>query len=109
MKRTLWLLLAASCHHEVRPAPPVVEAPVLVTAWMDPSANPCEDFYQYVCGGWLKANPLPGDRPFWANFLETDHSEEVVGSLLERDAVTPDERDPGAQQLGAFFGGCQDE
>ena len=108
MKRSLALLLAVSCHHEVRPpAPP--EAPVLVPAWMDPSANPCEDFYQYVCGGWLKANPLPPDRPFWANFLETDHSEEVVGTLLERDAIAPDERDPGAQQLGAFFGGCQDE
>ena len=26
---------------------------------MDPAADPCEDFFQYACGGWLLSNEIP--------------------------------------------------
>jgi endothelin-converting enzyme/putative endopeptidase len=32
---------------------------------MDRTADPCADFYQYSCGGWMKANPIPSDQPAW--------------------------------------------
>lgn len=28
---------------------------------MDQSVSPCDDFYSYSCGGWLKENPIPED------------------------------------------------
>lgn len=28
---------------------------------MDRSVSPCQDFYTFSCGGWLKENPIPED------------------------------------------------
>ena len=33
----------------------------LDTANLDPTCKPCDDFYHYVNGGWLKKNPVPPD------------------------------------------------
>lgn len=29
---------------------------------MDPTANPCEDFYQFACGTWDKRHLIPEDK-----------------------------------------------
>lgn len=37
---------------------------------VDKSADPCADFYQYSCGGWLQHNPIPPNRSYWAVFQQ---------------------------------------
>lgn len=33
-----------------------------ILAAMDLTVDPCADFYNYSCGGWIKNNPLPPDK-----------------------------------------------
>lgn len=40
---------------------------------MDPTADPCEDFHQYACGGWLKETPIPPGYPVWDRFQELSY------------------------------------
>jgi len=47
---------------------------------MDESADPCEDFWQYSCGGWLKQNTLPSSKGRLTTF---DQADDVLTTVLK--------------------------
>src|ERR1051326_351978 len=74
-------------------AAPITElpySPSLDRTAMDPSVNPCVDFYRYACGGWIKKNPIPPDQARWDVYgkLAHERSEEHTSELQSHSFIS---------------------
>ena len=84
--------------------------PGLDVASMDRSADPCVDFYQYSCGGWMKNNPIPPDQARWNVYAKlSDDNLRFLWGVLQDAAGRGDKRTAVETQIGDYFAACTDE
>ncbi|KAG6854921.1 hypothetical protein C0991_009744 [Blastosporella zonata] len=81
---------------------------------LDTSQDPCENFYDFATGGWLRAHPLPADKGSFGNFEAlAQQNRQVIQRILESDAnpasfkSTPDEAI--LRKLRDFYASCTHE
>ncbi|XP_014801280.1 PREDICTED: neprilysin isoform X2 [Calidris pugnax] len=74
---------------------------------MDTTAKPCDDFYQYACGGWLKRNVIPETSSRYSNFdILRDELEVVLKDVLD----VPSNNDIAAvQKAKTLYRSCINE
>lgn len=77
---------------------------------LDTTADPCDNFYQYVAGGWMQNNPIPSTESRWGNFniLVEDNNARVRGLLDSVSAVENIKKGSYAQLVGDFYTSAMD-
>jgi len=77
---------------------------------IDKSIDPCQDFYHYACGTWLKNNPIPPDQSSWGRFNELhERNQMILRDILEKQSVDNPGRDRVNQKIGDYYYSCMDE
>jgi putative endopeptidase len=74
---------------------------------MDTTADPCENFFQYSCGGYLKQTPIPADESSYGQSDElNDENQLVLKAILEKAAAGGAGRTANEQKIGDYYATC---
>ncbi len=102
MKKTFLLLMTATMMTTALNAQRVTSG--IKTDNLDKSAKPTEDFYQYACGGWMKANPLDAEHSRYGSFdkLADDNQKHLKEIILET-AKAKNEKGSVADKIATLY------
>jgi len=87
--------------------PKPVDTSAVDLAALDRTADPCGDFYQFACGGWMASHPVPSDRSVWSRFDELqDRNDDMLHQVLESAAAQPT---ADTRKIADYYASCMDE
>jgi putative endopeptidase len=79
------------------------------TANLDKTCKPCDDFYQFAMGGWMKANDIPPQYSTWGSFSRLlDKNQQNLQQILETAENAKATPGSNEQKIGDFYASCMD-
>jgi putative endopeptidase len=76
---------------------------------LDRSCKPCDDFFEFAMGGWMKANPVPPEYSTWGSFtVLLDKNQQNLRQILEKEENAKAASGSNGQKIGDFYASCMD-
>ena len=76
---------------------------------MNLSVKPGENFYQYSNGGWIKNNPVPGDKTQYGSFTVLyDNNQNKLKDLITEVSKNENKKGTNAQKIADFYNSGMD-
>ncbi len=98
-------LIIAAAPGAVQPEPAAAAPAGIEIDALDRKIDPCTDFYQFACGGWIAKHPLPADRRSYSRFAELqERNFMVLRRILEAPGAEGDQK-----KAADFYAACMDE
>ena len=79
------------------------------TANLDKTCKPCDDFFQFAMGGWMKNNPIPPEYSSWGSFtVLADKNQQALRQILEAAEKSNAPAGSNERKVGDFYASCMD-
>ena len=72
---------------------------------LDRKIDPCADFYQFACGGWIAKNPIPADRQSYSSTTQLqERNLTILRTILDTPAADGDRK-----KASDYYAACMNE
>ena len=91
-------LLATGCQHKT------VLTSGINPDNLDTTANPVDDFYQFACGGWMKAHPLDAEHSRYGAFdVLAENNQEQLRGIIDSVSAAKNEKGSIADKISTLY------
>jgi putative endopeptidase len=114
INKTLFIVLGASlfsCGTSVKETKDTkADNPYTInTSYIDSSASPTDDFFQFANGTWIKENPIPPSESRWGSFNELDKLNKVkLTKILNEALAEKSAAGSNLQIIGDYYAAMKD-
>ena len=109
---TIVSLALLSCNNESKPEEEKKEREsntYFKLSNLDTTKSPCDNFYHYAIGGWLKENPVPSTESRWSSFnVVNDSNNAKLKKILDEFSSMKTEKGSLEQKIGDFYSSIMD-